>query len=473
VNDSNIIQFPRGRDQFGLIRYPYLGIRLGFCAGERLPIAISKGPYSFTLKKGDTRLVHPEPFNSDGSASAALRADLLWEAVQLVRRSWRPTVHWSEDESSTVWADAIHNRVRGEDINLPFDVNSLTRSDASRLLGALRLGHREAEIEGEDLSQTLPGAVILQPHVVAARNVDVISPQHQIVATEYRWGNPMRLCIIRENGTLSLGWRYHDSADVIPEEWRDEDGEYIAERAADEGTYDAFKLRGVLDRLHLPAFIEGQPICGVDYTDTETLLTVLSDEDECGIADHPLPDLKSATVQEALDALGWGGWGGGTDEERHDTHIVDRVIAAASAESDSTCLSPEIIKAYLEAEYVIEASDHIALAIGGHSPRLEDLYVRFGNDTVTVITAWNAEGVERGDNLNTMADAHLRTDIRDLGLPSLEAQGESGDSSWPVEQGHAIFGLNLKEAVHLGRVHGQNAIVWASADAIPKLVLLR
>ena len=77
MDEFNIIQFPRGRDSFGLIRYPHLGIRFGPAAGERIPIAIRKGPYNFTLAKGDTRLTHPHPFNADGSLTEWLRADLL------------------------------------------------------------------------------------------------------------------------------------------------------------------------------------------------------------------------------------------------------------------------------------------------------------------------------------------------------------------------------------------------------------
>lgn len=77
MNDCNIIQFPRGRDRFGFVRYPHLGIRFGPAAGARFPITISRGPYSFDLKEGDTKLTHPDPFNSDGSVTEGLRADLL------------------------------------------------------------------------------------------------------------------------------------------------------------------------------------------------------------------------------------------------------------------------------------------------------------------------------------------------------------------------------------------------------------
>jgi hypothetical protein len=138
MNDCNIIQFPRGRDRFGLVRYPHLGIRFGVAAGARIPVAISKGRYSFTLQKNDTRLCHPDPFNSDGSVSEALRADLLWEAVQLVRRNWRPIVHWSEGSSSTVFSDAIHHRSDGDEVKLPFDASLLTRGEVGEWLQQLQ-----------------------------------------------------------------------------------------------------------------------------------------------------------------------------------------------------------------------------------------------------------------------------------------------------------------------------------------------
>jgi hypothetical protein len=137
--DCNIIQFPRGRDRYGLIRYPHLGVRFGPAAGERVPVSISKGPYCFTLDKGDTRLCHPNPFNSDGSVTEALRADFLWEAVQFVRQSWRPTIYWSEQVSSTIWANAIHHRVGSEEVEVPVEVCRLTRDDVNHLMGALRM----------------------------------------------------------------------------------------------------------------------------------------------------------------------------------------------------------------------------------------------------------------------------------------------------------------------------------------------
>ena len=51
--------------------------------------------------------------------------------------------------------------------------------------------------------------------------------------------------------------------------------------------------------------------------------------------------------------------------------------------------------------------------------------------------------------------------------------GEDGEGLWPGEPSFLALGVSLDTAKSLGVEFHQNAIVWASEDATPQLILLR
>lgn len=77
---------------------------------------------------------------------------------------------------------------------------------------------------------------------------------------------------------------------------------------------------------------------------------------------------------------------------------------------------------------------------------------------------------------NDAVCAQLRDElISRAAHPEQIIKGESHDPSgaWPEEKSFLALGLDLETSQVLGREFGQNAIVWAGADAIPRLILLR
>ncbi len=54
----------------------------------------------------------------------------------------------------------------------------------------------------------------------------------------------------------------------------------------------------------------------------------------------------------------------------------------------------------------------------------------------------------------------------------IEGMGIDPSGKWPAEKSFLALGLDLETSRALGREFGQNAIVWAGADAIPRLILL-
>ena len=69
----------------------------------------------------------------------------------------------------------------------------------------------------------------------------------------------------------------------------------------------------------------------------------------------------------------------------------------------------------------------------------------------------------------------LRDEILSLELRPgqlIEGIGIDPSGEWPAEKSFLALGLDLETSRALGREFGQNAIVWAGADAIPRLILL-
>jgi hypothetical protein len=55
----------------------------------------------------------------------------------------------------------------------------------------------------------------------------------------------------------------------------------------------------------------------------------------------------------------------------------------------------------------------------------------------------------------------------------LDGIGQHPDNGWPGEDSLLALGVSLADALLLGRRFGQDAVVWAGADAVPRLMLLR
>jgi hypothetical protein len=51
--------------------------------------------------------------------------------------------------------------------------------------------------------------------------------------------------------------------------------------------------------------------------------------------------------------------------------------------------------------------------------------------------------------------------------------GFDPSGNWPAEKSFLALGLDLEVSRALGAEFQQNAVLWANADAIPRLILLR
>lgn len=144
--------------------------------------------------------------------------------------------------------------------------------------------------------------------------------------------------------------------------------------------------------------------------------------------------------------------------------------------SVSSVIHPDKIKAYEQTDYRIAwGGRSFVLKIGRASAELQGLYAQTGAASALFITAFNPEGALASDAANAQAHERLRGDL--VALRVAHAQGEGvgtdADEDWPAEKSFLALGIERSRAEELGRRYGQDAVVWADADGVPRLLLLR
>jgi Protein of unknown function (DUF3293). len=138
-----------------------------------------------------------------------------------------------------------------------------------------------------------------------------------------------------------------------------------------------------------------------------------------------------------------------------------------------TEIAPEVVRAYLDAEYHVCGPAPFTLRIGEFSPQLREAQSRQGVSCSAFITACNPRGVLSNTVSNAGRQAQLADALQKIGLVYWPGIGRDPAGEWSGEESYLIFGMALRDAKFLGREYDQNAIVWNNEEAIPKLILLR
>lgn len=130
-------------------------------------------------------------------------------------------------------------------------------------------------------------------------------------------------------------------------------------------------------------------------------------------------------------------------------------------------------RAYRETEYRVHGDEPFTLHVGQHCPALAAAHQHYRVDCSACITACNPFSQAVDDDANEARHASLGRELGLRILASIEGIGQHPLNQWPGEASHLVFGLTLEAAKTLGTRPEQNAIVWAGADAVPQLILLR
>ena len=141
--------------------------------------------------------------------------------------------------------------------------------------------------------------------------------------------------------------------------------------------------------------------------------------------------------------------------------------------SGSTMLPPGLLQAYRETHYRVLGDDGFTLIIDVPSPELARAHRRHCVDSSAFLTACNPFSRSLHEDENAARQALLAAALRSLGLPFIDGLGQHPSNGWQGEASFLALGVTRDQACHLGTRFEQNAIVWAGADAVPRLVLLR
>ena len=149
--------------------------------------------------------------------------------------------------------------------------------------------------------------------------------------------------------------------------------------------------------------------------------------------------------------------------------MSEHIIEAVSP----TAISQELIAAYIGANYCSGQGDsEFCLNIGVCSEQLSQMYAKTRSNSAVFITDYNPYSQIQPKELNEAAHKSLLTDLAGSSTYWVEGMGHDTNSDWR-EASVLALGISLELGSQFGIKYGQNAIVWAGADAIPKLVLLR
>jgi uncharacterized protein DUF3293 len=135
-------------------------------------------------------------------------------------------------------------------------------------------------------------------------------------------------------------------------------------------------------------------------------------------------------------------------------------------------LNPEVLAAYENADYVVLVDPELVLRIGEPSPRLDALLEEHGAATAAYVTAANPRGERLSAAENAAAAATLDKMIAAAKYPRYAGEGRDPDARWPAEPSVLIIGIYRDNAEALGRLFGQNAIVFIEKGGAPQLVVL-
>jgi hypothetical protein len=141
--------------------------------------------------------------------------------------------------------------------------------------------------------------------------------------------------------------------------------------------------------------------------------------------------------------------------------------------SGSTAPPPGLVQAYRETHYRVLGDDGFTLTIDVPSPELAHAHRRHGVDSSAFLTACNPFSRSLSDDENIALQAVLAAALRSLKLLFIDGLGQHPSNGWQGEASFLALGVTRDQACHLGTRFEQNAIVWAGADAVPRLLLLR
>ena len=134
--------------------------------------------------------------------------------------------------------------------------------------------------------------------------------------------------------------------------------------------------------------------------------------------------------------------------------------------------TPELIAAYEKALYVVFGEPELVIRIGEPNLDLDELLEAEGAATAAYITAANPRSEQKTDAENESAGAALDELLARSGYPRYAGEARDPENQRAAEASVLVIGIYRANAATLGRLFGQNAIVFVEKGRAPELVVL-
>jgi hypothetical protein len=128
-------------------------------------------------------------------------------------------------------------------------------------------------------------------------------------------------------------------------------------------------------------------------------------------------------------------------------------------------ISPELVKAYCEADYVIHIADRdIVLRVGKANLELAGLMRGYEVATAAYLTAFNPFSAVSSSQENELNQSALIADIYSLGRKYALGEGRDVANLWASEASVLAMGISFESAELLAERYKQNAFLWISNE---------
>jgi Protein of unknown function (DUF3293) len=136
-------------------------------------------------------------------------------------------------------------------------------------------------------------------------------------------------------------------------------------------------------------------------------------------------------------------------------------------------VAPTLIAAYRATHYCVNGvSPPFLLRVDEANPDLATCHLAHRVRCSSFITAWNPGSRPTSEEENHAAQFRLETVLRDRGYPLIDGLGVDPTGQWEGEESFLVLGIDRDAACSVGRTFFQHGVVWAGADAVPRLLLL-
>jgi Protein of unknown function (DUF3293) len=135
------------------------------------------------------------------------------------------------------------------------------------------------------------------------------------------------------------------------------------------------------------------------------------------------------------------------------------------SELETRTISPNLIKAYREAVYVVDIGEQeIALQVNQRSSRLANLMKDWEVTTAAFLTAFNPYSQVMDPAENEARQKRMWADAKPMCPKIFPGIGRDIKDQWPHELSMLTLGISLQDAQALADRYEQNAFLWISNE---------